>query len=221
MPLDPGMMLRAAGVLRDGLVVTLELSALAILLALAWGLPVVGARLSRSRALSALAGGYIELMRNTPVLVQMYFLFFGFSMAGLLLTGWQAGLLALVLQNGAYIAEIYRAGIADVGRRQREAGLALGMMPLQAFRIVVFPQAVRRVLPPLGSQFVLIIKDTSLVSTLSVAEMTFQARMLTDRTAAAYEIFLTLALFYLAITGTVALAMRLVERRFAAAAVAA
>jgi len=218
MPLDTGMMLRAAGVLLDGAGVTLGLSALAILLSLAWGLPVVAARLARGRALPLLAGAYVELMRNTPVLVQMYFIFFGLSMGGLHLSGWQAGLLALVLQNGAYVAEIYRAGIADVGHRQREAGLALGMRPFEAFRIVVFPQAVRRVLPPLGSQFVLIIKDTALVSTLSVAEMTFQARMLTDRTAAAYEIFLTLALLYLAITGSVALAMRLVERRVAAAA---
>lgn len=218
MPLDTGMMLRATGVLLDGAGTTLELSALAVLLSLAWGLPVVGARLAPGRALPLLAGAYIELMRNTPVLVQMYFIFFGLSMGGLRLSGWQAGLLALVLQNGAYVAEIYRAGIADVGRRQREAGLALGMRPFEAFRIVVFPQAVRRVLPPLGSQFVLIIKDTALVSTLSVAEMTFQARMLTDRTAAAYEIFLTLALFYLAMTGAVALAMRLVERRVAATA---
>jgi His/Glu/Gln/Arg/opine family amino acid ABC transporter permease subunit len=218
MSLDTGMMLRAAGVLLDGAGVTLELSALAIVLALAWGLPVVGARLSRRRLPAFLAAAYIELMRNTPVLVQMYFLFFGFSMAGLRMTGWQAGLLALVLQNGAYVAEIYRAGIADVGRRQREAGLALGMRPFEAFRIVIFPQAVRRVLPPLGSQFVLIIKDTALVSTLSVAEMTFHARLLTDRTAAAYEIFFTLALFYLAITGAVALAMRVVERRVGAVA---
>jgi polar amino acid transport system permease protein len=218
MPLDAGMILRAAGVLLDGAGVTLELSALAVLLSLAWGLPVVTARLARGRTLPFLAGAYVELMRNTPVLVQMYFIFFGFSVGGLHLSGWQAGLLALVLQNGAYVAEIYRAGIADVGRHQREAGLALGMRPFQAFCIVVFPQAVRRVLPPLSSQFVLIIKDTALVSTLSVAEMTFQARMLTDRTAAAYEVFLTLALFYLAITGSVAVAMRLVERRVATAA---
>jgi polar amino acid transport system permease protein len=213
MEFDLNLMLRIIPVLLQGMVVTVELGALAVGLAAIWGLVVVAGRLSRHWPLAWLAGGYIQLMRNTPVLVQMYFFYFGLAMAGLRLTGFAAGLLALTLQNGAYIAEIYRAGIRTVGRLQREAGLALGMLPHQAFRIVVFPQAIRLVVPPLTSQFIVILKDTALVSTISVAEMTYQARLLTERTAATYEVFAALALLYLLLTSTLAGGLRLVEWR--------
>jgi polar amino acid transport system permease protein len=216
MPFDLSMMARALPVLLDGLQVTLELAALAIAASLVWGLVVVLGRLSQLRGLSLLSAGYVQLVRNTPVLVQMYFFYFGFAMAGLRLSGFVAGLLALVLQNGGYMAEIYRAGIASVGQRQQEAGLALGMRPIEAFRIVIFPQAVRRIMPPLTNQFVTIIKDTALVSTLSVADMTFWARRLIDRTAAAYEIFADLTLLYLVLTASVAVLMRAVEWRLRA-----
>jgi His/Glu/Gln/Arg/opine family amino acid ABC transporter permease subunit len=204
---------RIASTLAEGLSLTLVLAALAIALAAIWGIPVVLALMSQRRALAVTARAYIEIVRNTPVLVQMYFIFFGSSFAGWRLSGFAAGLIALVLQNGAYIAEIYRAGIQSISQRQTEAGLAIGMTPGAAFRIVVFPQALRKVLPPLANQGVVIIKDTSLVATLSVAELTFQARLLADRTAAVYEIFLTLALLYIVITSVFSALMRLVEWR--------
>jgi polar amino acid transport system permease protein len=213
MPFDIALIGRIAPALAEGLYLTLALSALAIVLSAAWGIPIVLGLMSRFWALSVLVRGYVELVRNTPVLVQMYFIFFGSSIVGFRLSGFVAGLIALVLQNGAYIAEIYRAGIQSVSRRQMEAGLAIGLTPSAAFRIVVLPQALRKVIPPLANQGVVIIKDTALVATLSVAELTFQARMLADRTAAVYEIFLTLALFYIAITSAFSALMRLVEWR--------
>jgi ABC-type amino acid transport system permease subunit len=143
----------------------------------------------------------------------MYFIFFGSGMMGYPLSGFIAGLIALVLQNGAYLSEIYRAGIEAVSRRQVEAGQALGMLRRQAFMIVVLPQAIRRVIPPISNQGVMIIKDTALVSTISVAEMTYQARLLADRTAAVYEIFFTLALFYLLVVSVFTASMRLLESR--------
>jgi His/Glu/Gln/Arg/opine family amino acid ABC transporter permease subunit len=215
-PFDLGMMARGLPMLLDGLVVTLELSVLAIVLSLVWGVVLVLGRLSRWRPLRLTCAGYLQLVRNTPVLVQMYFFYFGFAMAGLRLSGFVAGLLAMVLQNGGYMSEIYRAGIETVGVPQREAGLALGMRPFEAFQIVIFPQAIRLVLPPMTNQFVAIVKDTALVSTLSVADMMFQARLLIDRTAAAYEIFADLTLMYLVITATVALLMRAAEWRLRA-----
>ena len=216
MPFDFDMMARAIPVLLDGLVVTLELSALAIVLSLIWGVVLVLGRLSHLWPLRLVCAGYLQVVRNTPVLVQMYFFYFGFAMAGLRLSGFTAGLLAMVLQNGGYMSEIYRAGIETVGARQREAGLALGMLPFEAFRIVVFPQAVRLVLPPITNQFVGIIKDTALVSTLSVADMMFRARLLIDRTAASYEIFADLTAMYLVLTAAVALLMRAAEWRLGA-----
>jgi polar amino acid transport system permease protein len=212
-PFDVDTMARALPVLLNGLRVTLVLSALAILLSLVWGLVLVTGRLSRFALQRALCEGYLQLVRNTPVLVQMYFFYFGFAIAGLRLSGFVCGLLAMVLQNGGYMSEIYRAGIETIGGRQREAGLALGMRPSEAFRIVILPQAVRLVLPPMANQFVSIVKDTALVSTLSVADMMFEARVLIDRTAATYEVFADLALLYLALTASVALLMRAAEWR--------
>lgn len=206
-------MVDALPVLLNGLSVTLTLSALAILLSLVWGLVLVTGRLSGFIPVRALCDVYLQLVRNTPVLVQMYFFYFGFAIAGLRLSGFVCGLLAMVLQNGGYMSEIYRAGIETVGTGQREAGLALGMRPGEAFRIVILPQALRLVVPPMANQFVSIVKDTALVSTLSVADMMFQARLLIDRTAATYEVFADLAMLYLALTAAVALLMRAVEWR--------
>lgn len=197
----------------EGLKLTVEISALAIILSLIWGLFIVIARLSNVPALPILARSYLEVVRNTPVLVQMYFIFFGSGIAGYPLSGYTAGLLALTLQNGGYVSEIYRAGIQSVSRRQVEAGLALGMLPRRAFRIVVMPQAFRNVIPPLSNQGIIIIKDTALVSSLSVAELTYQARLIADRTAATYEVFITLAIFYIVITSVFAGGMRLLENR--------
>jgi polar amino acid transport system permease protein len=211
MRFDFGFVVRTLPLFLDGLVVTLELSALAIGFALLWGLAVV--MLRRLRGVSALTAAYVELVRNTPVLVQMYFIFFGSGMAGYALSGFTAGLIALVLQNGAYLSEVYRAGIESVSRRQVEAGLALGMLRRQAFVIVVLPQAIRHMIPAIANQGVVIIKDTALVSTISVAEMTYQARLLADRTAAVYEIFFTLAAFYLLVVTVFTGSMRLLERR--------
>ncbi len=213
MSFDIGFMLRSVPILAEGLTTTLALALPAILLAAAWGVPIVVALMSKRRLLRAMAQAYVEVVRNTPVLVQMFFIFFGSGVLGFPLSGFVAGLIALVLQNGAYAAEIYRAGIQAVSHRQAEAGLALGLMPFAAFRIVVLPQALRKVIPPLSNQGVLIIKDTSLVATISVAELTFQARLLADRTAAVFEIFFALALFYIALTMFFSLVMRLAEVR--------
>jgi polar amino acid transport system permease protein len=210
---DIGLITRIMPALAEGLYLTLALSALAILLSAAWGTPVVLGLMSGFRPLRIVTRAYIEIVRNTPVLVQMYFIFFGSAIVGFRLSGFVAGLVALVLQNGAYIAEIYRAGIQSVSQRQMEAGLAIGLTPRAAFRIVVLPQALRRVNPPLANQGIVIIKDTALVATLSVAELTFQARLLADRTAAVYEIFLVLAVFYIAITSAFSAMMRLIEWR--------
>lgn len=213
MHFDTGLILRNLPLFLDGMQVTVGLSALAFALALAWGLAVLAGARSARRPLRLATAGYIQAVRNTPVLVQMYFFYFGSGMAGFPLSGFTAGLLALVLQNGAYFAEIYRSGIESVSRRQVEAGLALGMLRRQAFFIVVLPQAIRRVVAPMSNQGVALIKDTALVSTISVAEMTYQGRLIADRTAAVYEVFFTLALLYLLLVSVFTGAMRLLESR--------
>lgn len=213
MPFDFALVVRIVPTLAKGLVTTLVLALLAIVLSALCGVPVVRGLMARSRLLALVARGYVEAVRNTPVLVQMFFIFFGSGFLGYPLSGFTSGLVALVLQNAAYMAEIYRGGIRSIPHRQAEAGVALGLTPRATFWIIVLPQALRKVIPSLSNQGVLIIKDTSLVATISVAEMTFQARLLADRTAAVFEIFFTLALFYLVLTTVFAGAMRLLEHR--------
>lgn len=215
MPLDVNFILRNLPLFWKGLVVTVELSLLAIGVALVWGLVVAFARMSSRWPLRTAAAAYVELVRDTPVLVQMYFIYFGFAMAGFGLTGFVSGLLALSLQNGGYIAEIYRAGIESVSVRQVEGGKALGMSYWDVMSLVVLPQALVRVIPPLANQFIVIIKDTSLVSAIAVAELTQIGKLLTERTAASYEVFLTIAALYLMMTGIVSGLSRLAEHRFA------
>jgi His/Glu/Gln/Arg/opine family amino acid ABC transporter permease subunit len=215
MPLDLNFVVRNLPVFGNGLVVTVELSMLAIFFAMVWGLVVAFGRMARARLPRTLAGAYIELVRDTPVLVQMYFIYFGFSMAGFGLSGFISGLLALSLQNGGYVAEIYRAGIESISVKQVEGGKALGMSRWDVMSLVVLPQALVRVIPPLANQFIVVIKDTSLVSAIAVADLTQTGKLLTERTAASYEVFLTVAVFYLAMTGIVSGLSRLAERRFA------
>jgi His/Glu/Gln/Arg/opine family amino acid ABC transporter permease subunit len=215
MPLDLNFIVRNLPLFGKGLVVTVELSLLAILFAMVWGLVVAFGRMARARWLRTVAGAYIELVRDTPVLVQMYFIYFGFSMAGFGMSGFISGLLALSLQNGGYIAEIYRAGIESISVKQVEGGKALGMSRWDVMSIVVLPQALVRVIPPLANQFIVVIKDTSLVSAIAVADLTQIGKLLTERSAASYEVFLTIAVLYLMMTGVVSGLSRLAERRFA------
>lgn len=217
MSFDVQFIIRNLPLFFEGAAVTIQLSLLAMAISLAWGLMVALARMSRQRGLSALAAGYVEVVRNTPVLVQMYFIYFGSAMAGYALSGFAAGLLALSLQNGGYLAEVYRAGIQSISQRQIEGAKALGMTKGLVLRIVVLPQAIRRVIPPIANQFIVIIKDTSLVSAISVAELMHAAKMLTDRTAASYETFVTLAVFYLVMVSIVTGFLHATERRLAVA----
>jgi His/Glu/Gln/Arg/opine family amino acid ABC transporter permease subunit len=216
-PLDLSFVSRNLPLFAAGIEITVELAALAILISMIWGLILAFGRMSSRPLPRLLAGAYIEIVRDTPVLVQMYFIYFGFAMAGFGLSGFVSGLLALALQNGGYVAEIYRAGIESISVKQVEGAKALGMRWWEVMSIVVLPQALVRVIPPLGNQFILIIKDTSLVSAIAVADLTQIGKLLTERTAASYEVFFTVALFYLAMTGIVAGLLRLFERRYAIA----
>jgi His/Glu/Gln/Arg/opine family amino acid ABC transporter permease subunit len=213
MPFEMTLLWRSVPILLEGLTVTLLLSFLAISLSAMWAVIVLLA-LQGNRYIYAIGRLYVEIMRNTPIIVIMFFTFFGSGMLGWPMSGFAAGLLSLVLQNGAYVAEIYRGGIQGVSTRQTEAGLALGFMPKQTFLLIVLPQAIRKVIAPLGTQGVMIIKDTAIVATISVAEMTFQARLLADRTAAVFEIFIALAVLYIILTSIFNLGVRLLERKY-------
>ena len=212
--MDVAFLLRILPPLLQGLEITVAMTALALVGAALGGLIVVAGRRSRFTPVRAVTAAYIDAMRNTPIMAQIFILYFGVPEIGLYPDAFACGVIALVLQNSAYAGEIYRAGIESVNRTQTEAALSLGMMPGRALFDIVLPQALRRVLPVLGSQAVVILKDSSIASTISVAELTHSGKLLLDRSAAPYETFFMVALLYLAMAAIVLGAMKLLALRF-------
>jgi polar amino acid transport system permease protein len=198
-----------------GLILTLQISALSIILGVIIGLITGLARLSSSPAPKWLAIGYIELIRGTPLLVQIYiFYFFIGQVFGL--SNFMAGVLALSFFAGAYIAEIIRAGIQSIHRGQMEAARSLGMNYPQAMRYIILPQAFKRILPPLAGQFISLIKDSSLVGVIALVELTRAGREIGTSTFNYFEVFFTVAVLYLVLTFSLSMVVQYLERRFAA-----
>jgi len=217
MLIDLHFIARLLPALLQGAVVTVELAVLTMLICVVWGLLVALAQATRG-PLSWLAGGYIQLVRNTPLLIQMYIVYFGLPMLGLGLTGFTSGLLALCLQNGGYVAEIYRGGLQSVSPRQYEAGRALGMRRWTLYRVVILPQVIARVIPPLANQGISITKDTAQVAAIAVMDVMKVAQVWVESSANTYDVFLAVALIYLVLTSVISLGARLAERQLAFAA---
>lgn len=187
--------------LLSGLWLTCVLTVLSMSIGLAGGLVVALARLSRWRLLQLLAHAFTELFRTTPLLVQIIWIFTVMPLVvGIRLSPFFSGLVALGLNVAAYMSEIYRAGILSVGPGQTHAGLALGMTRSQAMRRIVLPQAVTRMIPPMAAMWVGLFKDTSLLATIGVAELMFQARFLATDTFRPLEIFTVTAAVYFVLT---------------------
>jgi len=198
----------------DGVGTTVILATAGGVGALCGGGLVAAGTTSRVRPIRAVAQAYVEVMRNTPVLIQMFLIYFGLATLGMRLPAFASALLALVMQNSAYVGEIYRAGFRSVSPRQYEAALALGLLPRIAIVSMILPQALRRVIPPLASQLVIILKDSSIASTITVAEVTTVGKLVLERTAAPYEVFATLAAIYLVLSTIVLGVSRMLERAF-------
>ena len=214
MPFDPRFIARLIPALLQGAEITVELAVLTFVICLVWGLIVALANSTRG-LLSWIAGTYIQIVRNTPLLIQMYVVYFGFSMIGFGLSGFSSGLLALCIQNGGYVAEIYRGGFQAVSLRQYEAGRALGMRRLTLYRVVIIPQVVARIIPPMTNQAISITKDTSQVAAIAVMDVMKVAQVWVESSANTYDVFLGVAVIYLVLTSTVSLAGKLFEHRLA------
>ncbi len=181
----------------QGLVTTVWLSVVSFAGALLVGIALCALSLQRSRAARAGAATYIDIIRSTPLLVQLYFLYFGLPRLGVVLPEFVVGVLALSLNSGAYVAEIVRAGILSIPRGQVEAALASGMSYSQRMRLVILPQAFKVTIPPLLSQAIVLVKDSALLSLISVAELTRAGQLLASDRFMPAEGFLTIAVFYL------------------------
>jgi polar amino acid transport system permease protein len=206
-----------AGPLLEGLMVTLHITALSLVLCFALGLLSALMRLSDSLVAKAVARGYLELIRNTPLLVQLFFIYF--VLGPILDIGrFTSAVLALSLFEGAYASEIFRAGIVSIHHGQWEAAYSLGLSTSHTYRYIILPQAIRRILPPLTSQAVSLVKDSALVSTIAVYDLTMRGQEIIAETYLAFEIWFTIAAIYLAITVTLSMVVSMMENRFKVAA---
>lgn len=202
------------GPLVRGLLVTLQISAWGLVLTLAIGLVTALLRTSRSFAGRALAGGYIQLIRNTPLLVQLYL--FYFVLAPILGIGrFWTGVLCLGVFEGSFAAEIFRAGIQSVPKGQWEASGSLGLGRYVELRRVILPQAIQLMLPPLTGQAVSLIKDSSIVSVIAVFDLTNEGRAIISDTFMSFEIWFTVAAIYLTLTMSLSAVASRLEHRVA------
>nr|WP_172643562.1 amino acid ABC transporter permease [Sporosarcina aquimarina] len=183
------------GFLEAGLL-TIEITAIAVVIGTILGIIFALMKISHSKILQTIANLYITLIRGTPLIVQIMFLYFGITSIIVLENFW-AGAIALGVHNGAYIAEIFRGSIQGIDRGQREASLALGMNRSQTMRRIVFPQALRRAIPPLGNQFIITLKDSSLVYVIGVSELFGVANRVAASNFKQFETFLVVGLYYL------------------------
>lgn len=200
--------------LARGLWITLLVALVGLVIGFTLGVLAGLGRLNRLRPVAWLSVGYIELFRGTPVLVQAIWIYFALPLiTGYTLPSLVAGIIVIGLNSGAYIAEIVRGAVQSIDPGQTEAGRSLGMSRGQTSLHVVWPQAFRRMIPPLGNQFIISIKDTSLLSVILVPELIFQGRLIAASHFNAVEIYTTVAAFYLVITLTLSRILTLVERR--------
>ncbi|WP_201024299.1 amino acid ABC transporter permease [Sporosarcina koreensis] len=192
--------------------VTLKITAIAIVLGTVFGIIFALMKISRSKILQTIANLYITLIRGTPLIVQIMFLYYGITSIVVLSNFW-AGAIALGVHNGAYIAEVFRGAIQGVDRGQREASLALGMNRTQAMRRIIFPQALRSAIPPLGNQFIITLKDSSLVYVIGVTELFGLANREAAASFLPFETFLVVGMYYLVLVLIFTGLLKLYENR--------
>jgi polar amino acid transport system permease protein len=194
---------------------TLGLTLVVFILSFAAGTGLGVIRYNRKNpVVYAIASVYIELIRNTPVLVQIFLIYFGLPQFGISLPPLVAGIIALTINNSAYISEIVRAGIQVIHKGQTEASHSIGLTDYQTFLFVVFPQALRNIFPAMTNQFIMIIFGTTFLSTLDVRELTQRASILNSETFRTMEIFVFVTLMYYGISVLCSAGLRWINRRY-------
>ncbi len=202
------------GLLLAGAWMTVRISLLAIAFGLIIGIFGALFRTSGNKILDWIALAYVEIIRNTPYLIQLFFIFFGLPNLGIKLSAEQAAILSLAVNFGAYSTEIVRAGVQSIQKGQIEAGLAIGFKPLDVFRLIVLPPALANVYSALVGQVILAVLFTSVVSQIATEDLTFAGDYLNSRTFRSFEIYFTLSLIYLAIVWLIKGISFAIEQRF-------
>jgi len=196
-----------------GLVNTLRIGIMSFIFGFLLGMVVGVCRVSGGRAISTIATSYVEVIRGTPLLVQILFAYFGLPFIGIKLSPSIVGVVVIGINSGAYQAEIIRSGILSIPQEQLDVAKALGMTNLQVMRYVILPQALRNIIPALVNEFVTLIKDSSLVSVIGEVELTRCGEYIISRTFRPFEVFFVVALLYLVVCFTFSKIASLLERR--------
>lgn len=202
--------------LMRGLKLTVAITAGGLSLGFAIGALAGLMKLARSFVVRKLAGVYVESIRGTPMLVQAMFLYYGVPMAvGIRIPPLMAGVIVIAVNSGAYIAEIVRGAVQSINRGQFEAGRSIGLSRYQTMRHIIWPQAFRRMIPPLGNQFIISLKDTSLLMVIGVGELLRTGQEIVAVSFRAFEVYLAVAMVYLVMTLSIAHLLRVLETRLA------
>lgn len=198
----------------NGTLTTISVTAISGSIGLVLGLIAALGRMSRFTILNWIAGAYIEFFRGTPLLVQLFIIYFGLPSLPFLdpLPAFWAGTIGLILYVGAYNAEIIRGAFLAIGQGQSEAARSLGLRPFDTYRFVLIPQALRIALPALGNQFISLIKDSTLVSVITVNELLLTGRNIISRTYQPMTVYMAIAFIYLVLSNLTAVAVRYLER---------
>lgn len=197
----------------QAIVYTLQLSVFSILLGTVFGLFVTSLKLTKLKWIQKVADIYISIVRGTPLLLQLYFIFYGLPLMGLEFDRFTSAIIGLAFHSGAYICEIFRGAIVSIHYGQEEAARALGMTKFQAFFHVILPQAFKRSIPALGNQFIIAVKDSSLASVITITEITLTARQFSAATFNPFPILFTAGVYYYVIITILTKLLKGLERR--------
>ena len=214
MNLNVDLMINSLPLLITGAGITIQITAISVGLGLIIGMFVGIARISNVKLLRWLAAIYIDFLRGTPLLVQIFLIYFALPVIlEQRVDPFIAAITACGINSGAYIAEIFRAGIQAIYEGQMEAGRSLGMTWVQTMRYIIVPQAFKNIVPPLGNEFIALLKDSSLVSVIGFEELTRRGQLIIARTYGSLEIWISVALIYLVMTLTISRLVAYLEKR--------
>ena len=199
----------------DATVTTLKVSLIALLIGLLLGIVICLAKISTIKVLNVLATVYVEVIRNTPILVQIMIIYFALPEVGISFTPFMSAIIALSINSGAYVSEIFRSGILAIDKGQMEAGRSLGLSYFQTMKFIILPQALKNSLPALGNEFISLVKESSIVYFVGVADIMFAANTVKNATYETFGPYLIAAAIYFIITSVLSFLVKRLEKKLA------
>lgn len=199
----------------DATITTLKVSLIALLIGLLLGIVICLAKISTIKVLNVLATIYVEVIRNTPILVQIMIIYFALPEVGISFTPFMSAIIALSINSGAYVSEIFRSGILAIDKGQMEAGRSLGLSYFQTMKFIILPQALKNSLPALGNEFISLVKESSIVYFVGVADIMFAANTVKNATYETFGPYLIAAAIYFIITSVLSFLVKRLEKKLA------